>query len=76
MKKRHLSGESLSLLESFGAAKLIEEGHGMTDVCCQHGSRWTWWYPEQDKGKWENIALASNCDCGDPPEPFTKETTQ
>lgn len=51
----------------------IEEGHEKTDVSCIHGSRWIWWYTHLDnKGKWENVVWASNCDCGEPPLPYSK----
>jgi hypothetical protein len=52
--------------------KEIREGHGMTDVSCRHGSRWIWWPGPDNKGKWECVVWASNCDCGEPPRPFRK----
>jgi len=52
----------------------IKEGHGRTDVSCEHGSRWIWWYPEPNKGEWMNVVSCSTCDCGEPPKPFKEET--
>lgn len=52
--------------------KEIEEGHGLTDVSCVHGSRWIWWPGPDGKGKWEQVVYVSNCDCPDPPRPFSK----
>ena len=49
---------------------MIEEGHGKTDVSCEHGSRWIWWNPPGRLGEWKNVILCSCCDCGDPPKPF------
>lgn len=50
---------------------LLRKGHGLTDVSCPHGSRWVWWYDDwEKKGKWMNVVLCSNCDCGTPPSPF------
>jgi hypothetical protein len=52
-------------------SKLIEYGHGLTDVSCRHGSRWIWWPGPTGRGKWEKVVWASNCcDCSDPPRPF------
>lgn len=50
----------------------IIEGHGLTDVSCEHGSRWIWW---QDKivnpaGAWNQVVLAPGCECAEPPRPF------
>ena len=53
--------------------EMIEEGHGKTDVSCRHGSRWVWWPGLNNKGKWECVVWASNCDCGEPPRPFKKK---
>jgi hypothetical protein len=55
---------------------LIKKGHGKTDVSCYHGSRWVWWYAKgytNPLGEWMNVVFASNCDCGDPPLPFTNK---
>jgi hypothetical protein len=51
----------------------IEEGHGITDVSCKHGSRWVWWPGRDGKGAWMQVVWASNCDCSDPPRPDKKE---
>ena len=53
----------------------IKEGHGLTDVSCRHGSRWIWWPGPDNKGRWECVVWASNCNCGDPPRPFRKGQT-
>ena len=50
--------------------KMIEEGHGLTDVSCEHGSRWIWWLGLDEQGKWENVVWNCICDCGEPPKPF------
>ena len=52
---------------------IIEEGHGMTDVSCKHGSRWKWWDENRRArhiNRWVQVVLAPNCDCGEPPRPF------
>lgn len=45
----------------------IEEGHGITDVSCNCGSRWLWY---SDVNDWMLVVLAPNCTCGKPPKPF------
>jgi len=51
----------------------IEEGHGLKDVSCRHGSRWIWWYNEED---WVKVVEASDCDCSDPPKPYETEVNE
>jgi hypothetical protein len=53
----------------------IEDGHGLLDVSCEHGSRWVWWYDKLNNinyplGRWEQVVAAGDCDCGEPPMPF------
>ena len=48
---------------------IIEEGHGMEDISCHHGSRWIWWLGMSGKGEWMNVIQAPDCDCGEPPRP-------
>jgi len=47
----------------------IEEGYGLEDVSCPHGSRWIWWPGLDGKGEWMNVIRSSDCDCGEPPRP-------
>ena len=48
----------------------IEEGHGLKDVSCKHGSLWIWWENELGmSGMWHQVIFAPNCDCYDPPSP-------
>lgn len=56
--------------------KEIKEGHGLTDISCEHGSRWIWWYPSKNRGKWEKVIWASRCHCTNPPKPFLKEVEE
>ena len=50
----------------------IVEGHGLTDVSCEHGSRWIWWRDKivMPKGAWNQVVTAPDCDCTNPPPPF------
>jgi len=43
-------------------SEVIEEGHGLLDVSCEHGSRWMWWPGPDGKGEWMNVIRASDCD--------------
>ena len=56
---------------------IIEEGHGMKDISCHHGSRWIWHEPAKE---WVEVIMFSGCDCGEPPSPyfpqFKEETTK
>jgi len=54
-------------------SKLIEEGHGLEDVSCEHGSRWKWWPGPDDKGGWMQVVCALRCECGEPPRPYKEE---
>jgi len=51
---------------------IIEEGHGMEDVSCRHGSRWIWWDGMDGKGEWKDVVRFSNCNCEDPPRPHVR----
>jgi len=56
--------------------EVIEEGHGLTDITCEHGSRWIWW-DEQRRARhinrWVQVIIAPGCDCGEPPCPYSEE---
>jgi len=45
----------------------IEEGHGIEDLSCEHGSRGIWWPGRTGEGEWMNVVLAPGCTCGEPP---------
>lgn len=53
----------------------ITEGHGRADVSCCHGSRWIWWRDKivMPKGAWNQVVLAPDCDCSDPPRPVKED---
>jgi len=50
--------------------EFIEEGHGLLDVSCEHGSRWMWWPGPDGKGEWMNVVSALGCTCGEPPRSY------
>lgn len=53
--------------------KIITKGHGLTDISCEHGSRWIWWFDSEATkplGEWMLVIMCSNCDCEFPPLPF------
>ena len=54
----------------------IVEGHGLTDITCEHGCRFVWWWDAGNRwnyplGRWMIVGeKASECECGEPPMPF------
>lgn len=55
---------------------IIEEGHGLKDVSCKHGSRFIWWKGQSGKGKWQQVIMAPDCDCNEPPSPYFQPSSQ
>lgn len=54
-------------------SEVVEEGHGLTDISCEHGSRWIWYDNQRMTrhiNRWVQVVIAPNCDCGEPPKPY------
>lgn len=62
--------KKMQVKDTKGNKVIIQKGHGLTDISCEHGSRWIWNPLCISEPCWMQVVYAPGCDCGTPPNPY------